>query len=637
MFAFEEYRDAIVAESNRRRIRLEAEVLNFERDATEGDLYLFTVRFLGKCDASLFEDGTVCQDGGDAAFRGDIVEIDAALGTVTVKAVGALTPVAGALLVLEPADYLKKLREFAEKNAELHEAEREARFADLRTSLLRGPGAAQPGGGGQETISVPPPYLRTAQHLALQRAAAARFSFVWGPPGTGKSYTLGHIAAHFRAQGKKVLLLSNTNAAVDVATFAVDDACRRVGDPLRKGDLIRYARVLARAEGYKDRPHLLEFTRLLQRYAARERELLKKCEELEARLARCAAEAPDVPQIQFDLAAVILERKGLGERRRTEVAELLGQARIVAATLTSAMYNGFAESGAFDVVLVDEASVMPLAVWPYLLHHFGAGRHLPQFVVAGDPMQLTPIGGQEIEPRFARWFENNIYSHLGMDGMTGIQPFLDAGTVTLLDEQTRMRREICRVVSERFYGGRLVGDRTDETRPWPASSGIPNGEIVLLDPGGRESYVTRRRFGAGGGALKNTNTTSALLVERILRRMLVEASPLGAPLEVLVISPFTNQVRHVYERRLKALEHLGNVRIEVATVHRSQGSEADVVFFDVVDPSSWFVNTAAAAHLWCVACSRARRQLFVVGEAHALRAGKYSGPMFKDEKFLPSV
>ena len=634
VFPFTAYRDAVVALSELRRNSVETEVLDFECDPDDPGMVRISVRFFGRCEKSAFEDGTARQEGGEQTFKGEIVDVDVALGTVLIKAVDSTMPDPSLRLILEPADYLRKLREFAEQCAVEQNEGNEARYVGLRDELLHGGRRSAGGDDGHDEIQCPE-YLRAAQHQAVLMAMRKKLSFVWGPPGTGKSYTLGHIAASFIEKGKRVLLISNTNAAVDVATFAIDDACTRCSRPLKAGDLIRYARVLARPDGYKDRPHLLEFTKLLQRFAIRERELAEKVRELREGLAGLPAGSDAASKLNFDLAAVLVESKSIGDERRRQIAQLLHNAKIVTATLTSAMYNGFVASGSFDVILVDEASVMSLAVWPYLLHRFRPDGVRPKFVIAGDPMQLLPVVGGPLDEQSAHWFENNIYTSLGMIGYAEIRPYMDAGAVTLLTEQTRMRAEICRVVSDQFYDGKLAGDRTDETRPWSPDSGIPNGQIVLLDPGGIQQYSPRSRF--AHGAIKNTNVGSALMVEKLIRRMAVEAPVLGDPLEVLVISPFANQVRYLYDRRLKALAHLGNLRIETTTVHRSQGSEADVVFFDLVDASAWFLNNPDAYHLWCVACSRARRQLFVLGGRDAVRGGEYSGPLFEAYEFSRSV
>src|SRR5207302_2182316 len=63
--------------------------------------------------------------------------------------------------------------------------------------------------------------------------------FLWGPPGTGKTTTLARIVeAHFRA-GRSVLLVSNTNIAVDTALEKI--AQRLEHDPLfHSGAVLRH-------------------------------------------------------------------------------------------------------------------------------------------------------------------------------------------------------------------------------------------------------------------------------------------------------------------------------------------------------------------------------------------------------------
>ena len=84
---------------------------------------------------------------------------------------------------------------------------------------------------------------------------------------------------------------------------------------------------------------------------------------------------------------------------------------------------------------------------------------------------------------------------------------------------------------------------------------------------------------------------------------------------------------------LTAMAKPKNVVVRASTVHRCQGSEADVVFFDLVDASSWFVTKPDAASLWCVACSRAKSQLFLVGDELAMRSGRFSKSMVANVTF----
>lgn len=65
----------------------------------------------------------------------------------------------------------------------------------------------------------------TDQLRAIRRSLGSDTTFVWGPPGTGKTTTLARIVeAHYR-EGRSVLLVSNTNIAVDTA---LQQVCERL-------------------------------------------------------------------------------------------------------------------------------------------------------------------------------------------------------------------------------------------------------------------------------------------------------------------------------------------------------------------------------------------------------------------------
>jgi hypothetical protein len=68
-------------------------------------------------------------------------------------------------------------------------------------------------------------WLRKRQKMAFYLPSWST-SFLWGPPGTGKTTTLGAVIVRYLDQvpAARILLLSTTNTAVDQALVAVDDA-----------------------------------------------------------------------------------------------------------------------------------------------------------------------------------------------------------------------------------------------------------------------------------------------------------------------------------------------------------------------------------------------------------------------------
>jgi hypothetical protein len=69
----------------------------------------------------------------------------------------------------------------------------------------------------QDAELAPSEHLNLSQQQAVQLCRTRTPAFVWGPPGTGKTTTLGHIITTLMQQGQRILVTSTTNAAVDQA------------------------------------------------------------------------------------------------------------------------------------------------------------------------------------------------------------------------------------------------------------------------------------------------------------------------------------------------------------------------------------------------------------------------------------
>ena len=66
-------------------------------------------------------------------------------------------------------------------------------------------------------------------------------SMIWGPPGTGKTYTLANLALDYMAKGKRVLIMSQSNISVDGAVLKIIDITEKRGDRDRiVGKVFRY-------------------------------------------------------------------------------------------------------------------------------------------------------------------------------------------------------------------------------------------------------------------------------------------------------------------------------------------------------------------------------------------------------------
>lgn len=62
--------------------------------------------------------------------------------------------------------------------------------------------------------------LSPEQRDAVLKACGSSVTYLWGPPGTGKTTTIAHLVAALINKGERILLLSHTNTAVDQALYA---------------------------------------------------------------------------------------------------------------------------------------------------------------------------------------------------------------------------------------------------------------------------------------------------------------------------------------------------------------------------------------------------------------------------------
>lgn len=213
-------------------------------------------------------------------------------------------------------------------------------------------------------------WLRRAQRRALKLVGYSS-SFLWGPPGTGKTTAVGVILAeylHVNPRGR-VLLLSTTNHAVDQATVAVDKALEQSNRQALRGTVKRLGSRFV-ASHYVGREHLLP---VLDR-------------DLIGRLAKAEAERPPTTDIEaYGAWAEKVER--LRKEVRAQSLDMLRTARLASMTTTRAAFTlaDLRELARFDLLVFDEASQVGLA---HALALMPLG-HVRLF--AGDPQQLAPV------------------------------------------------------------------------------------------------------------------------------------------------------------------------------------------------------------------------------------------------------
>ncbi len=140
-------------------------------------------------------------------------------------------------------------------------------------------GDAAPGG---EPESVRVDGLNASQAGAVASALGRDTTFIWGPPGTGKTRTIGKIGEQLVRRERSVLVVSHTNSAVDQAILEI---VGDLGDELVDGSVLRLGtpkdQRLAERERLRAETHIKERS---QELLDRQAELLAERAEKSARL-----------------------------------------------------------------------------------------------------------------------------------------------------------------------------------------------------------------------------------------------------------------------------------------------------------------------------------------------------------------
>ena len=520
---------------------------------------------------------------------------------------------------------------------------------------------AAPGADAGTPASAPPGRLNDSQRRAVDLCREVTPAFVWGPPGTGKTTTLGHIILSLLGLGQRLLVTSTTNAAVDqaLACLARLPEGRAAID---RGEVVRLGQTQADTCGASlrevvDRASAEAMARI-DALEARRAGLQARCERGRRLRAELEAEAPstqlglfaastetgpsadrfrgffgDVLAVRLAARPAAAQQAAVARRlRRLEHAARLcvegrqvlqrglraresvvvDEARLVLATMTNVYISSLMEGQRFDAVIVEEAG---MAVLPTLFYCASLGRQ--RAIMVGDPQQLPPIV-QSDEPFVQRAMGRSIFEVALGEGLAepgGVGDGAGGGRVVMLDTQYRMHPRIGDLVGGLFYGGRLRhGATAESTAGIVAGAPYPGEALVVVDTSGRATCATPP------GSYSRFNEVHAELAVELAAQAVRDGAA-----SVAIITPSVEQARRIGRH----LARRGDVaeRIDCRTVHRFQGGERDVVLFDTVDaeplPPGRLLSAKApgssAANLVNVSLSRARGKLVILADGAYFR------------------
>ncbi|WP_428908251.1 AAA domain-containing protein [Niallia sp. Krafla_26] len=446
-------------------------------------------------------------------------------------------------------------------------------------------------------------------HELVLRSKYNPVTFVWGPPGTGKTYTLARVAAHKYFKEKRVLVLSHSNQAVDVLITEITSFVKRK-NRFKVGDILRYGAItgerLSNENGITTSQLIEKQDPLL---ADDRNKLFEERRLLKQDLARSFStrDSKDLLDLESKIAKV------LAKVRQKEL-QFLKEAYIVGTTLAKAAIDPAVFEQEFDLVILDEAS---MAYVPQAALAASLGKRL---IICGDFKQLPPIASSR-DPLVEKWMKEDIFHRTSV--VDSLNPDRLHPHLFMLKEQRRMHPGISSFTNQYIYQN-LVGDHESVRKS--------RNKIVDKAPfPGRASVLVDTSF-SGMYCINDKRSNSRFNLWQLLLsfQLIHEAYSTGA-MSIGYVTPYraqANLMNILLEDIYKVEKMAGD--IIAATVHKFQGSERDVMIFDTVDSepqqrAGMLLTGKNSERLINVAITRTKGKFLHISNLEFIRQNIYRG------------
>ena len=451
-----------------------------------------------------------------------------------------------------------------------------------------------------------PADLNREQRNAVRKILAQAVTYLWGPPGTGKTTTLAAAVAALVARARTVLVVAPSNAAADVVARQI--AQRLSSHPgFDNGLVVRHGSGTGRKlrSHWGDRVVPEDIARRLdresaytcganpQRTADRAASLERALSGLAAGtgLAKCPLLTETGRRVVRSLRLRANAPSSSAPGRTT--SDCVTKNALVVVTTAHQLAFESAAAHLYDTVVIDEAGQASL---PLVL--LAAAHAREAVVVAGDPRQLPPTV-QSRDLRVKRLLGEDVFT------LSGAISCAASGAACMLVEQHRMAPEISALVSAIWYGDKLRSHVSVFTRQEHPIRRC-HGSLLFVDTGALTPRVALTR---GNSRINRVHVEAVrqLLVQLEAEKLIPRST------SVLVTSPFKAQT----SRLARAIN-----RRSASTVHAAQGGEADLVVLDLTDAPGAEVSRFLSGNgieddggrLLNVAVSRARHAVIVVAD-----------------------
>ena len=450
--------------------------------------------------------------------------------------------------------------------------------------------------GPKLATTLPIDNIEKGQDNAKRKGLTEDITVIWGPPGTGKTYTMAQIAIDALRRKKSVLIVSHSNISVDGAVLEIVNQLRQTGNEnyLKNGQVFRYGYV--RDERLTQDPDAVSFNFALKHLGDVKAEMISLQQEKEKILHGAGRNTGRLIAIEERLKKIRIEVRHY-ERQYIE------RASVVATTISKATVDPIFENRHYDYVMFDEVS---MAYVPQLICAASFARH--HFIAVGDFRQLAPIAQSEAKQVLCR----DIFSYLGT--CSGLGAVYYHPWLVMLNEQRRMYPDISAFVNRYVYK-RLLRDYQDVAEK--------RRGIVESDPLAGHSMSLIDLKGTYCASAKDDDNSRYNILSAVLSFATAMNYVKHGGSSAGIVTPYAAQTRLIRAMLQDYSQNQNEKQISCATVHQFQGSERDLIVMDAVEsyPSAkpgWLMSkneNGNVVRLINVAVTRARGKFITVANS----------------------
>lgn len=295
---------------------------------------------------------------------------------------------------------------------------------------------------------------------------------------------------------------------------------------------------------------------------------------------------------------------------------IIRSAKLIGTTVTKGYLNQDIYERNFDVVIVDEASMVPL---PALF--FNCGLATSRVIVIGDFRQLAPIAMAK-DKFVEKWLKRDIFEVAGITKK--INEGREEEKLAILNEQRRMPKEIAGLVNTVVYK-----DNPLITKEKPPEEKKKEKEVFNSKPFSGEKVVLCDTSEFNPWCTKSPSQRSPFNVyTALLSVYLAEQALLNGVDSIAILTPYraqNNLIHKLVADKDKALTGDKFKNVVPASVHRFQGRESELIIFDLVEGPMRQIRWLAgefdtdAMRLINVAITRARAKIIFIANLKYLK------------------